>query len=351
MDSVTKICPIMNELKAKWEKVLVSRYENSFMPVINVAIMVLEKITYNFYSLGLNDNNFDKEILSGDEAKYHQRMSEILVSDRLLRDGFKLSSAEKGPDFKAVKDDSIIWFEVITPTPDTSLSTRLTDKNTRLCPTPENNENINHHLLLKMTGAVKEKYKKIEGYIRDGIIKPNDRVVIVVNDSLLSPLDMYMIGVNYEIVKGNSGLPLVVEALLGIGNSLWVESDEGGNYQIVRSERNTVLNHNNATISTNYFLNDHYKDLSGVFVLTLREDYGISRVIYDDTENRGVVLTNENSFRPLSKKLISAQFCDHEAIKKLMSPSSEMPVRSMITKTLTGYYFDMMAKLRTMSGN
>lgn len=348
MDSVTTICPIMNELKAKWKKTLVSRYGDSFMPVIDVAIMALEEITYNFYSLGLNDDHFDSEILSGDEAKYHHRMSEILVSDRLLRDGFELSSADKGPDFKAVKDDNTIWFEVITPTPDTGLSTRLADKNARLHPTPENNSSINLQLLLKMTGAVKEKYERIEGYIRDGIIKNNDRVIIIVNDSLLSPLDVYMVGVNYEIVKGNSGLPLVVEALLGIGNSLWMGPDERGSYQIVRSERSTILNHNNSPISTNYFLNDHYKDLTGVFILTLREDYGISRVIYDDTENRGVLLTNENSLRPLSKKLISARFCDHEAIKKLMSSSSEKPVRNMITKTLAGYYFDMMGKIKNM---
>jgi hypothetical protein len=278
-------------------------------------------------------------------------MTEILVSDRLLRDGFKLSSAQKGPDFKAEKDDETIWFEVITPTPDTGLLDILADKKTRLSPTTENNANINHQLLLKMTGAVKEKYEKIESYICDGIIKDNDRVIIVVNDSLLSPLDVYMVGVNYEIAKGNSGLPLVVEALLGIGNSLWVGPDERRNYQIIRSERNTVLNHNNAPISTNYFLNDHYKDLSGVFILTLREDYGVSQVVYDDTENRGMILTNENSLRPLSKKLISARFCDYEVIKKLMSPSAEMPVRNMITKTFHGYYFDMMRKLRSLNEN
>lgn len=346
MDSAITICPIINELKVKWEKVLVSRYGDSFMPSIELAVKTLEEIACNFYRLGLNDDHFGIEIMSGDEAKYHQRMTEILVSDRLLRDGFNLSSKKKGPDFKAEKNGEVIWFEVITPTPDITLLAKLADKKARLSPDAVNATNICHEFLLKMTGAVKEKYEKIQGYIRDGIIKDDDQVIIIVNDSLMSPLDVYMVGLTYEMTKGNSGLPLAVEAFLGIGNATWVEAD-GEGYQLIWRPREFVRNKNNAPIFTNYFLNEHYKDLSGVFVLTLREDYGLSRVFYGDNKNRGGVLTNEHSSRPFSNSIDSAQLFDHIAIKKLMQFQAKSPRRSMMTKTFYGYYFDMINELNS----
>jgi hypothetical protein len=65
-----------------------------------------------------------------------------------------------------------------------------------------------------MTGVIETKANIIKGYIEKKIIPEDEPVVIVVNDSLFYPLDVYMVGVTEEVQKGSSGLPFVIEALL-----------------------------------------------------------------------------------------------------------------------------------------
>ncbi|ENN8395987.1 hypothetical protein ACAX60_004633 [Serratia marcescens] len=346
-----KKCPILHILTEKWRSNLTEKYGKSFSVYIEIAIEFLKKITDRFYELELNDNHFESEILSKDKYKYEQRMSEIIFSNRLEREGYSIQSNESGPDFKAVKNGNITWFEVITPTPDNELLEQFEDRSYALNPTHEGNSMRERNTLLKMTSAVQAKYKKIHGYINKGIIKENEAVIIVVNDSLLFPLSSRMIGLSCDIAKGCSGLPLVVEALLGVGQSYWQPDESGTNYQMVRSERPVIHNNNNAEIETNRFLTEKYSDISGVFVLTLREDYGLAETIYTHPrhkQNRGQLLTNPNTSRVFKTSDLSAYVIDHDEIKKLLKPSKERPIRNSITKTTTGYYLDMINYLNRL---
>lgn len=161
----------------------------------------------------LNDTQFDTAILL--EQQYHQRLGELIVADRLLRDGFELSSKDFGPDFKATKNGKTVWFEVVTPNPNDEMVQILEDVQGRLFPKHETNCRENSLALLKMTGVIETKANIIKGYIEKKIIPEDEPVVIVVNDSLFYPLDVYMVGVTEEVQKGSSGLPFVIEALLG----------------------------------------------------------------------------------------------------------------------------------------
>jgi hypothetical protein len=57
--------------------------------------------------------------------------------------------------------------------------------------------------------VIETKANIIKGYIEKKIIPEDEPVVIVVNDSLFYPLDVYMVGVTEEVQKGSSGLPLL----------------------------------------------------------------------------------------------------------------------------------------------
>lgn len=133
-------CKILDILSEKWKKILQERYKNSQYHdvLVDLGVDNLKDITNRFYELNLNDSNFDKEILN--KEQYHQRLSEIIVSDRLLRDGFELSSKDYGPDFKATKNGKTVWFEVITPDPKSNVEMKKMLEQSveeRLRPNPE----------------------------------------------------------------------------------------------------------------------------------------------------------------------------------------------------------------------
>ncbi|HEK0788411.1 TPA: hypothetical protein SMP78_002619 [Proteus mirabilis] len=337
-------CPILEELSQIWENNLRERYGESF-PLINEAVGRLKLIANKFYELKLNDDHFTSEILSKDSYKYEQRMSEILFSDRLIRDGYQISSKKKGPDFKAEKNGLVTWFEVITPAPEHKLALQFQDLTYGLNPTHEGTHLANLTSLLKTTQSVQEKYKKIDGYIKDKIISKNDSTVIVINDSLLFPLNDYMIGLTCEVAEGYSGLPLIVEALVGIGQCYFHPNEDNENYQIVREFNRFINKTNGSPVETNLFLTDTYKEISGVFVLTLREDYGLAEVIFEhkkSKKNRGTFLTNPNTSRPFIKENLTANYINHEHLIHILNPSDSHPTNALITKTLAGHYLDLM---------
>lgn len=335
-------CPILDELSVIWNQKLSERYGEGYF-LINEAVGRLKLIAERFYALGLNDNHFTKEILSKIPYKYEQRMSEILFSDRLIRDGYKLSSGKKGPDFKAEKNGKITWFEVITPQPVPKLVEQFNNPSYSLNPTHEGTQLATHSTLLKTTAAIEAKHHKIKGYINEGIISETDKAVIVINDSLFFPLDRRTIGLNCEVANGCSGLPLVAEGLLGIGQSYFTDIHKDNNFQIVRSKNETITNQNNSQVDTNRFETDFYSDISGVFVLTLREDYGLAEVVYEhekNKKNKGVFLINPNTTRPFETGGLSAKYLDFKKLDNLTSASTTNPVRQIVTPTLWGYFME-----------
>jgi len=336
-------CPILEELSNIWKKTLEKRYGDGFF-LINEAVGRLKLMANRFYELGLNDPTFTSEILSKEPYKYEQRMSEILFSDRLIRDGYKLSSDKEGPDFKAEKNGKVTWFEVITPSPVPKLEKQFKDPNYRLNPTQEGARLASYTTLLKTTAAVREKNKKIVTYINDGIISEGDATIIVINDSLFFPLDLPTIGLNCEIAEGCSGLPLIIEALMGIGQAHWIKNQSDNNHQIVRANNDFIINQNNSSVDTNRFRTDRYNSISGVFVLTLREDYGLAEVIYEhvkNKKNKGVFLTNPNTTRPFEPRDLSARHIEHKRLDELTRISDDNPVSCLMTKTVAGYLMEL----------
>jgi len=310
------------KVREKWLQALDIRYPELKNTIFNrYAVEKLDAIYTTFKTSGLADSNFDSK-LELDGYSYHQAMSEMLFSNRLMRDGFVLSSYDSGPDFKAQKNDRTYWFEVITPEPRHGISEYVHDGINRLNPNADETEKINTHRLWRIAAAIKEKKEKFEKYIQSPKfdVKEGDACIIVINDSLLEALDLPMYGLTQEVTKGISGLPLAAEVLYGIGHCYWYQ-DVAENI-ILRQERGNVLNHNESPINLQGFLNDYLSILSGVFCLTLREDYGLTCLLDEKWFNRGTFIENNFANVKVEKDDLSANFLTYDYVKSLQSPSN-----------------------------
>ena len=340
-------CKILDILLEKWKKILLGRYPGC-EELIELALKSLEALTERFYGYELNDTQFDTATLL--EQQYHQRLGELIVADRLLRDGFELSSKDFGPDFKATKNGKTVWFEVVTPNPNDEMVQILEDVQGRLFPKHETNCRENSLALLKMTGVIETKANIIKGYIEKKIIPEDEPVVIVVNDSLFYPLDVYMVGVTEEVQKGSSGLPFVIEALLGLDRPYWQPPESPTEpYQLKWNTRTDVFKDNGSPVSTDRFQSDEYKHISGVFVMTARDDYGISLSVYGDAKNVGLLVKNLNSNNILPDGLLKTRTYDSNELRKLIDPTMRKPITSLVTRTLHGQYFFMVQHLNKLS--
>jgi len=338
-------CKILDVLLEKWKKILLERYKGQ-ESLVEIGLENLKIITENFYNLELNDTHFDSAILM--EEEYHQRLSEIIVSDRLLRDGFELSSKDSGPDFKATKNGNTVWFEVVTPNPNDEMNQILKDVKGRLTPNPETIGREAFLSLLKMTSAIKDKSEKIRGYINKKIVQDNEPIIIVVNDSLFFPLDMYMVGLSVELATGVSSFPLAIEAVLGLDRPVYDKTKFATDADAYLSwgTRDNVLKDNKSPVITNCFELEEYKHISGIFVMTAREDYGISCAVYENKKNVGLLVKNLNSKNIIPDNLLKTKVFDSNSLCQLMNDTSHKGLSSL---TLHGHYNNMLHYINNTS--
>ncbi|MBS9995607.1 hypothetical protein J4H55_24405 [Vibrio alginolyticus] len=288
------------ELTKKWYFKLGLRYLD-MLSYRQLAVNYLVDVLDDYIKLGLADSHFEKSILLQSGNSYEQRLSELLVFDYLRNNGFtRLSSSNKGPDFRAEKDGQVYWFEVITPSPSPpkppmlNMGEHLNNKSRMLNPDPHDQNAESQRMLLKITGAVKEKNDKFNGYLEDGLISETDVCVIVINDTLLAMDEVPMYGITAQLVTGQSGLPLVVEALLGVGNCIW-SPKEDGSHEILRTRKESVNTNMGSSVQIDSFISGGYENISAVLGLTLREDYGFCAAINTLKAKRGILVKNSRS--------------------------------------------------------
>lgn len=202
------------------------------------------------------DPHFDQELLHGGEARFAQRIGEMLLAQRLRDAGFALSGHREGPDLCATKDGRAVWCELITPEPrDFPPEWFETGQGAWTVPYEK--------MLLRWTAAIKEKQVKGQSYLAKGILQAQDPYVIVVNDALLS-------AGRGGFLRGVSQKPFVVEATLGVG-PLQVKLD-ATTHKIVDSghqHRPHVINRNQAQVPADTFLDPAYAQVSAVMGTTL----------------------------------------------------------------------------------
>lgn len=199
------------------------------------------------------DPHFVTELCSGDESRFAQRVWEMVLADRLVSAGFHISSAAEGPDLLVQKDGKKVWVEAVVPDVGDGVN-RLPES--YLHPRDFEVVDVPHQqILLRWTAAIREKHRKYQLYLKNGIVQPNDPYVVAVNSCLLGSYGF----------DGISQFPVAVEAVFPLGplqvtiNRQTLERTGQGH-----SYRASVLNANNAEVPTDIFTDRGHAGISAV---------------------------------------------------------------------------------------
>ena len=167
--------------------------------------------------------------------------------------GFALTSADEGPDLRIVHDGRVIWVEAVCPTaaglPEQWM--RPLDAGEFVVGDVPHNE-----VLLRWTASIDEKRKKLTGYRKNGLVRPEDAYVIAVNGGQLGRLPLN---------EGISQLPYALEAVYPAGpTSIEINRATGQFVRSFKSLRPTVLNANGEPVPTTVFMEQDNAGISAV---------------------------------------------------------------------------------------
>jgi hypothetical protein len=218
----------------------------------NYLNSVLE-LWQNYFIRGFANPHFVTEFTSGERPRFFQRLWEMLLGAHFIGLGFQLTSPDHGPDLRFETGRLTIWVEAISPEPkglpDHWMQDPVAGKSQAgLVPHDE--------ILLRWTAAFKEKVLKLERYLADGIVKPEEAFVIAISGAQLGAM---------PLEHGISRLPYVVEAVLPVGPlAIAIDRDTGKVGDSHISERFKIFNANGAPVKTTPFVDPAYAAVSAV---------------------------------------------------------------------------------------
>jgi hypothetical protein len=129
---------------------LLSRYPGGFERTIAVREFI-ERICCRYIELDLADPNFERDLCSGNDARYWQRLSEALLAHEFLEIGLDLRPSRNGPDLLLQHEGRNIWIEVICPEPAEVPTEWLQSKLSEVITLPH------EAILLRWTAAIKKR--------------------------------------------------------------------------------------------------------------------------------------------------------------------------------------------------
>ena len=259
----------------------------------------VEHVCKRHIELKLADTHFEQELCSGNDAKFWQRLSEALFAHQLLGLGLSLQpTRDHGPDILLQHGGRKIWIEVICPEP-TQMPDGWLDVNSTDVPHTE--------ILLRWTAAIKDKTEKLlgdptekkksknkTGYIKDGVVGPQDSYVIAINGRLLR-------GKAISRLNGISQYPYAIEAVFGLGPlQLKVYPDTPDNTDATHQYRPVIFNRTKAPVSTAIFLDPAFSPISAIWAADIDESSMLGKAI------PMAVVYNPNATNPISQRVLPA---------------------------------------------
>ena len=275
---------------------LLQRYPGDHSKTLAVRQFV-EHICVRHIESGLGDPNIAVELCSGDDARYWQRLSEILLASEMLDVGLTLTPSRKGPDFLIEMNGRRIWIEVICPQP-TGVPQSWLDQ-----PTGQAVGFPHQELLLRWTAAIKEKAEKllgnpatsVKGYIDKGVVGPNDAYVIAVNARLLR-------GPHFPTITGISQFPFAVEAAFAVGPITVIinretlkQVDQG------HEHRPIIRKPNGASVPAYTFLDPTFRPISAIWAADIDDSWVLGN------SKHMVIVHNPIALNPVPLGLLPAQ--------------------------------------------
>lgn len=326
----TKRITIMRMFAERCREVLLARYQDERL--VDTAVSNLETVRARFLRSGCADKNFERELKSDDTGKFAQRLGEMLLFERLNHAGFRLTSAGRGPDFRTEMKGEVAWLELVSPSAgeDTRIDELFASHNP-LRPDPNAATELRERVLLRICTGISAKLEAFERYLRDGIVKPGQACVIVINDALMCSPTVPFFGVSLGAEEGIGGGPLAEHAVYGVGHRYWQKSEASSQFEIVSTFREQTNNRPEPAkdgsvrepVPVSLFARPTFERpkefanraqvISAVMQVTLREDYGVLMQIRAKVEQEdrvgenllfpGAVIRNPNALVPLAPSI------------------------------------------------
>jgi type I restriction enzyme S subunit len=271
---------------------LLARYPGDFHRRVKIRDF-LQSVCEQHFKLGLGDPNLSVELCSGDEARYWQRLSEILLGNEILALGLPLRASRNGPDFLLELDGLRVWIEVICPQA-TGIPEDWLFGDAVAVP--------HEAQLLRWTSAIKEKGEKLlgnaagaKGYLEKGVVGPLDAYVIAINGRLLR-------GRHFATITGISQFPCAVEAAFAVGPitiviNLETGKQAGSGYQ----HRPVIRKPNGAQVPAYTFLDPAFSAVSAIWATDIDESWVIGNM------KPMAVVHNPGARNPIPTGLLPAQ--------------------------------------------
>ena len=199
------------------------------------------------FAAGLANKHFVTELTSGNDAKFAQRVWEMLLARHLMACGHAINSRPEGePDFRFEYAGQVVWVEAVSPEPGPDLS----------CALPVTGTIVQHReTLLRWTTAFSSKSNKGLEYRRKNVVKPADAYVIAIDGSQLgwSPLTH----------GASQRMPYIVEATFAVGPfALRIDSESGRFLGTTTTISPATRNRNDSLVPTEVFFDPGYSHVS-----------------------------------------------------------------------------------------
>jgi hypothetical protein len=187
------------------------------------------------------------------------------------------------PDFCISIGETKIWIEAVSVKPGIGINEVIRPRPGHAGTLPVSK------IVLRVTSAFSDKVKKIQKYIEQNIISPNDAVIIAINTGEIRDSDL-----------ADQYPPLAVQALLGLGSaafkiSITGDSVKDDDIEVIFPEQPSVMKNSQSSIPTTGLLDNGI--ISGIFTSTKHF------VDMPSTGNDIKVLLNPNANIKLDKNI------------------------------------------------
>jgi hypothetical protein len=242
--------------RARWDRDVRAFLEKQYPKAPNYKAYLLT-LWEKFLALKLPSEHFVTEFTSGKKAVVFQRAWEMMVARHLDAQGFTITTAPHGPDFRFEQGGRTYWVEAVSPEPMGVPEDYLEG------PRPGEFKvgDVPHEeVRRRWITAIKAKADKLAGYRAKGIVGDNDAYVIAVNGCQLGAFPMH---------HGVSQFPYAVEAVYPAGPiAIPVDKETGAFGTPYVSNQWAIKSAQGKPVPTSMFVNDKYADVSGVIACT-----------------------------------------------------------------------------------
>lgn len=196
-------------------------------------------LTYEHYA----DRHFRKQL----SISFYERFWEMDLTCAFLEKGFEVQSVETGPDILLEPSTKRIWIEAVAPKNGTGEDAVEPPQIGVAISIPS------ERVMLRITSAIEEKYKKILHYKAKGIIANDEPCIIAINASQV------------DFSKNAALTPWIIKSVFAVGDPYYSFDrntgkvvDQGIHY------KGLIKKKNGESVNTTYFLNSEYSEISGI---------------------------------------------------------------------------------------